>query len=150
MFESTNTNIGFKKSPPAKAGREENICSKISAAQRPSRTDVFCFSAFQRQAPADDLCTTCFVQRSNLCKSDMLLARSGCGSTPRKPLVNIKIGSTWVFIRPTMEPQVMTHGPISIMEELHIITRSFGISFRRTLASARHKPGKRAEERALA
>ena len=27
----------------------------------------------------------------------------GCGSEPRKPLVNIKIGGTWVFIRPNME-----------------------------------------------
>ena len=28
---------------------------------------------------------------------------SGCGSKPRKPLVNINIGGTWVFIRPKME-----------------------------------------------
>ena len=28
------------------------------------------------------------------------------------PLVNIKIGGTWVFIRPKMEAQVMTHGHV--------------------------------------
>ena len=28
------------------------------------------------------------------------------------PLVNIKIGGTWVFIRPKMEAYVMTHGHI--------------------------------------
>ena len=28
------------------------------------------------------------------------------------PLVNIKIGGTWVFIRPKMEAQLMTHGHI--------------------------------------
>ena len=34
----------------------------------------------------------------------------GCGSKPRKPLMNIKIGGTWVFIRPKMRSAwVLTH-----------------------------------------